>query len=220
MTLPGDAADVSEALRIADQRMYAHKAGSRGSARRQSGDVLLRTLRERDPLLGDHLQGVADLAQETAVALHIDTGQIDQIRLAAELHDVGKMAIPDAILNKPGTLDAAEWAFMRRHTLIGERILASAPALGGVAGLVRSSHERWDGNGYPDRLAGADIPLGSRVVAVCDAFDAMTSDRPYRAGMPMSEALAELSAGAGTQFDPSVVDAFSGVIERRAVLAT
>ncbi|MEA2471345.1 MAG: hypothetical protein QOE38_2344, partial [Thermoleophilaceae bacterium] len=218
VALPLEAADASEALRIADRRMYTQKAGGRVSASRQSGDVLLRTLRERDPHLGDHLQGVAELAQETAAMLEINPQQSNEIRLAAELHDVGKMAIPDAILNKPEPLDAAEWEFILRHTLIGERILASAPALGGVARLVRSSHERWDGTGYPDRLAGDDIPLGSRVVAVCDAFDAMTSDRPYRPGMPLSQSLAELARCAGTQFDPAVVDAFVNVIEHRGTL--
>ncbi len=106
--------------------------------------------------------------------------QLDEVRRAAELHDVGKAAIPDAILNKPGSLDPGEWTFMRRHTLLGERILAAAPALAPVALLVRSSHERWDGSGYPDGLAGERIPLGARViVSVCDAFDAMTSERPY-----------------------------------------
>jgi diguanylate cyclase (GGDEF)-like protein len=218
VALPLEAADASEALRIADRRMYTQKAGGRVSASRQSGDVLLRTLRERDPQLGDHLQGVAELAQETAAVLEINPRQCSEIRLAAELHDVGKMAIPDAILNKPGSLDPAEWEFILRHTLIGERILASAPALDGVARLVRSSHERWDGTGYPDRLAGDDIPLGSRVVAVCDAFDAMTSDRPYRPGMPVSQAMAELARCAGTQFDPAVVDAFALVIEQRRTL--
>jgi diguanylate cyclase (GGDEF)-like protein len=217
-TLPRDAADASEAMRVADQRMYANKAGGRGSARRQSGDVLLRTLHERDPLLGDHLQGVAELAEQTAIALGIDTIEVEQVRLAAELHDVGKMAIPDALLNKPGALDADEWKFIRGHTLIGERILASAPALGGVARLVRSSHERWDGAGYPDELAGADIPQGSRIVAVCDAFDAMTSDRPYRARRGIPEVLAELARCAGTQFDPEVVAAFVKLIERRRSL--
>ena len=105
------------------------------------------------------------------------------VRQGAELHDIGKLAVPDAILNKPGPLDEAEWAFMRRHTLVGERILAAAPALADVARLVRSSHERFDGSGYPDGLAGVSIPLGSRVIAVCDAWDAMITDRPYRRAM-------------------------------------
>ena len=125
---------------------------------------------------------------------------------------MGKVAIPDAILNKAGRLSDEEWGFMRRHTLIGERIVAAAPALGQVARLVRSSHERWDGDGYPDGTAGEDIPLGARVVAVCDAYDAIVSDRPYRAARSAEEALAELQRCAGTQFDPAVVAAFAAVL--------
>jgi HD-GYP domain-containing protein (c-di-GMP phosphodiesterase class II) len=134
------------------------------------------------------------------------------VKLAAELHDVGKVAIPDAILNKPGPLNEDEWAFMRRHTLIGERIVAAAPALCGVAKLVRASHERWDGGGYPDGIAGENIPLGARIVAVCDAYDAIVADRPYRGARSSAAALAELRRCAGTQFDPAVVEAFAAAL--------
>ena len=106
--------------------------------------------------------------------------QLDELRRAAELHDVGKVGIPDAILDKPGPLDDEEWEFMRQHTVLGERILGAAPALRPVAAIVRSTHERWDGRGYPDGLVGEEIPLGSRIVAACDAYEAMTNDRPYR----------------------------------------
>ena len=118
--------------------------------------------------------------------------EMDETARAAELHDVGKVAIPDAILDKPGPLDDEEWEFMRRHTIIGERILGSAPALAPVGKLVRSSHERYDGMGYPDGLMGEQIPLGARVVAVCDAYDAMTSDRSYRVSLSSAEAIEEL----------------------------
>ena len=129
------------------------------------------------------------------------------------------MAIPDAILNKPGPLEAAEWEFIRQHTLIGERIIAAAPALVPVARLVRSSHERWDGSGYPDGLRGEEIPLGSRVIAVCDAYAAMVSERPYSVAMRPARALEELRSGAGTQFDPRVVATFENVAagERRQI---
>jgi two-component system, cell cycle response regulator len=206
--LPDEADEVSSALRLADQRMYAHKQAGRSSASRQSGDVLLRVLAERDPSLGHHMQEVAVLAAATARRLSISGGELEQIRQAAELHDVGKVAIPDTILTKPAALSQDEWQFIRRHTLIGERILAAAPALRGLAGLVRSSHENFDGSGYPDGLAGAEIPVGSRIIAVCDAFHAMTTDRPYRAAMSVQEALAELRRCAGGQFDPTVVDMF------------
>jgi two-component system cell cycle response regulator len=158
---------------------------------------------------------VAELAEAVARGLRLDEEQVDHVRHAAALHDVGKVAIPDAILDKPAALDDAEWEFIRRHTIIGERIVAAAPALRPVAALVRSSHERWDGGGYPDSLAGEEIPLGARIVSVCDAFDAMVADRPYRAGMDATDALAELERCAGSQFDPAVVAAFAAAWAQR-----
>jgi HD-GYP domain-containing protein (c-di-GMP phosphodiesterase class II) len=149
----------------------------------------------------------------------MDEEQLDELGRAAELHDVGKAAIPDAILNKPGPLDQDEWAFMRRHTLVGERILAAAPALAPVAVIVRSSHEWWDGNGYPDALAGTAISLGARIVSVCDAFDAMTTERPYARALSQAAALAELNRGAGTQFDPDVVRAFASALREKTSTA-
>ena len=208
VVLPHEAADASLALQIADQRMYAQKAERPASVNRQTRDVLLQVLQEREPDLHEHLQSVADLALAVGRRLAMTPDELDVLARAAELHDVGKMAIPDAILNKPGALDEEEWAFMRRHTIFGERILSAAPALLPVAKLVRSSHERWDGAGYPDRLVGEEIPLGARIIAVCDAFHAMISNRPYRQGMNMEAALAELRRCAGRQFDPTVVKAF------------
>jgi diguanylate cyclase (GGDEF)-like protein len=217
IVLPRETADAIEALRIADQRMYARKNAGRMSAGRQSRDVLLRALAERNPDLGAHLDGVAELAEATAIRLGLSGDEVGQIRQAAELHDVGKVAIPDAILAKPGALEEHEWQFVCRHTLIGERIIAAAPALEPVAALVRSSHEHWDGSGYPDALAEEAIPLGSRIVAVADAFDAMTSNRAYRPACSPSQALEELVRCAGTQFDPLVVSAFRAAwAERRA----
>jgi HD-GYP domain-containing protein (c-di-GMP phosphodiesterase class II) len=200
--------------------MYARKGDRRMSAGRQSRDVLLRSLSERQPDLHLHLRGTADLAIAVARELDMHGEELDDVAHAAELHDVGKIAIPDAILEKAGPLDENEWAFMRRHTIIGERILSAAPALRSVAKLVRSSHERWDGGGYPDALAGQEIPLGARVVAVCDAFDAMTSNRPYRNRVDEPAALAELEACAGTQFDPAVVRAFVRVLTREMTAAS
>jgi HD-GYP domain-containing protein (c-di-GMP phosphodiesterase class II) len=139
--------------------------------------------------------------------------ELDQLMEAAELHDIGKVAVPDAILDKPAALDEQEWGFMRRHTILGERILTGAPALREVARLVRASHERFDGRGYPDGLAGEEIPLGARIVAVCDAFDAMTSDRPYRSATSADDARRELERCAGSQFDPAVVAAFCAELD-------
>jgi two-component system cell cycle response regulator len=208
VVFPHEAGDASHALQIADQRMYAQKAERPASVNRQTRDVLLQVLQEREPDLHEHLQGVADLALAVGRRLGMTPDELDVLARAAELHDVGKMAIPDAILNKPGALDEEEWAFMRRHTIFGERILSAAPALLPVAKLVRASHERWDGDGYPDRLVENEIPLGARIIAVCDAFHAMISNRPYRQGISMVEAVAELRRCAGRQFDPTVVKAF------------
>ena len=144
--------------------MYAHKDDRRSSATRQTRDILLQVLHEREPELGDHLKGVAKLALGVGARLELVAEQLDEIVRAAELHDVGKMAIPDEILRKPGPLTDEEWAFVRQHTIIGERILGAAPALLPVAKLVRASHEHYDGSGYPDGLAGDAIPLGARIV--------------------------------------------------------
>ena len=208
IVLPREAVDATEALRIADQRMYAQKNAGRTSATRQSKAVLVRALSERSPELSPSSSSVAKLAELTACRLGLSEEEAEQVGHAGELHDIGKVAIPDAILSKPGPLDPREWEFMRRHTLIGERIIGAAPALGAVARLVRSSHERWDGTGYPDRLAEQAIPLGARVVGVADAFNAMTSERPYSPAVTPELAIMELRRHAGTQFDPVVVEAF------------
>ncbi len=218
--LPGEASDHPEALRIADQRMYASKHAGRLSAGRQSTDVLLRALTERNPMLGGHLSGVAELAERTARRLGLAPEEVERIRHAGELHDAGKVAIPDDILGKPGPLDEEEWAFVRRHPLIGERIVRSAPALARVAELVRSTHERWDGTGYPDQLQADAIPLGSRIVAVADAFDAMTGERTYAPRRTPEDALEELRRCAGVQFDPAVVETFRAVVTDSTVKLT
>src|SRR3954451_21026022 len=209
VVLPEEAGDVHEALRLADQRMYALKHRTRTSAGRQSRDVLVRALVERDPALAAHAQGVAALAERLARAMGLAADEVEHVRQPAELHDVGKVAIPDGILDKPGPLDDDEWAFVRRHTLIGERIVRAAPALTRAAALVRHTHERWDGTGYPDGLAGEEIPIGSRIVPVSDAFDAMTTVRSYAPALTAGAALIELRACAGTQFDPGVVGALA-----------
>jgi two-component system, cell cycle response regulator len=212
--LPEEADTPTVALQLADRRMYARKGGRRMSAAHQSRDVLLRTLSERRPEMQLRLRDIGELALAVGRELHMGPEGLDEVARAAELHDVGKIAVPDAILDKPGALDPVEWSFMRRHPLIGERILLAAPALRPVARLVRSSHERFDGSGYPDGLRGDEIPLGARVVSVCDAFDAMTTERPYREQVTEADAIQELRLCAGTQFDPMVVEAFCRVIAR------
>jgi diguanylate cyclase (GGDEF)-like protein len=203
--IPEEAAGSSDALRVADQRMYAQKrTRSRGSTH----DVLLQALYEREPTLRVHVQSVAEAAYAVGAALGLDGEALEELRLAARLHDVGKLAIPDTVLQKPRPLDVEEWTFIKEHTVIGERILAAAPQWKRVGSIVRATHERWDGVGYPDRLAGAAIPLAARIIAVCDAFSAMTSPRPYRVEVTRDAALDELRRCAGTQFDPEVVAVF------------
>jgi two-component system cell cycle response regulator len=212
--IPSEAAGREDAMRLADARMYAQKSRERASAGSQSRDVLMRAQRERRPELHEHVRDVAELARAVAVELGMTAEERDEVFRAAELHDTGKIAIPDAILNKPGPLEPEEWSFMREHTLIGERIIAAAPALVPVARLVRSTHERWDGGGYPDGLRGEQIPLGSRVITVCDAYEAMLSVRPYSDGIGHERAVEELRRNAGTQFDERVVAAFERAVSK------
>lgn len=209
--LPDDASDPSEALRMADTRLYAQKHGKR--ARRERPHVpLVQALLEREPRLDLHTEEVADLAEAVGCELGLSGLELEELHRAALLHDVGKLAIPDAILHKTGPLSDEEWLFMRRHTVIGERILLGSPMLRSVSKIVRSTHEHFDGSGYPDRLAGDAIPLPARVIAVCDAWHALTNDRPYRGALPRDAARAELVRCAGAQFDPAVVAALIEVL--------
>jgi diguanylate cyclase (GGDEF)-like protein/putative nucleotidyltransferase with HDIG domain len=211
--LPREASSASDALRMADQRMYERKAG-RVSASRQTTDVLLKVLSEHSPGLHEHTSEVAQLASLVAESLGLPESEVKRVELAAELHDVGKVAIPDTILNKPGPLDEKEWEFVRRHTEIGAQIVAAAPSLAHASQLVRSHHEHYDGKGYPDKLAGEDIPFGASIIAVCDAFGAMTKERPYSDAISVAEALAELRRCSGSHFNPRVVSAFCELIEQ------
>ena len=177
--------------------------------------VLAQTLEERDQYTGEHSDSVVDLTTRVAEALALDAHEVATIQSAALLHDIGKVGIPDEILHKAGPLDDQEWEIMRQHPAIGERILRAIPGMGAVARIVRHEHERWDGGGYPDGLAAEAIPIGSRVILACDAYHAMTSDRPYRRAMSHQLAMAELSANAGSQFDPKVVEALVGYLYGR-----
>ncbi|HXR29277.1 MAG TPA: diguanylate cyclase [Solirubrobacteraceae bacterium] len=211
--LPEEAEDLDRAIRIADQRMYALKKGRQPPARDQTRDVLMRIIHAKAPSLQVHSSEVAELCVRIGRRLGMSGEQLDELARAAELHDIGKVGIPDEILEKPGPLTVTEWEFMRQHTVLGERILSAAPALRPVAAIVGATHERWDGRGYPDGLAAAEIPLGARVIAACDAYEAMTSERPYSAAVEHRAACAELRREAGRQFDPEVVDVLLAEID-------
>jgi two-component system, cell cycle response regulator len=181
-------------------------------AARQAKDVLLAALRERDRGLGDQAIGAAGLARAVGGLLGLAGAELVALEHAAALHDVGKLAIPDEILGKRGPLDDKQHAFVRTHPLIAQRVLGAAPALAPAAELVRSSQERWDGGGFPDGLRGEQIPLPSRIIAVCSAYEAIVRGRPYRPARSRDVALAELERCAGTQFDPAVVQALAAVL--------
>jgi diguanylate cyclase (GGDEF)-like protein len=205
--LPADASTPTEAMRAVDLRLYENKNSSRVSADAQTINALLRTIHERDPQWAERLVSTADLAGAVCQQLSIPVAEAARIRQAAQLHDIGKVGIPDEILRKPGRLTSQEWTFIQQAPSIGERIALSAPALVAVAPLIRSAREHYDGTGYPDGVAGQDIPLGARIIAACAALAAMTSDRPYADRLGTAAALEELNRAAGSQYDPTVVAA-------------
>jgi diguanylate cyclase (GGDEF)-like protein/putative nucleotidyltransferase with HDIG domain len=183
---------------------------------RETLAALSNALEAKDGETSDHTQEVAELAIEVATVLGLPGDEVRHVELGALLHDIGKIRIPESILNKPGPLSEEQWEVMRSHPEVGERILAPLESLGEVLPIVRSSHERWDGTGYPDGLAGEAIPLGARIVAVCDAYRAMVEDRPYRQALSRGDAIEELRGAAGTQFDPDCVTALLEVLRRRS----
>jgi diguanylate cyclase (GGDEF)-like protein len=210
----------AEAFDEADARLIETVADQLGAALRSAtlyeqlerayigtAEALSAALDARDPHTALHARSIVALAEAVGRRLGLGGDDLRDLRYGAALHDIGKIAVPEAILNKPGPLTEDERAAVERHVVVGEQILAPVELLAGVRPLVRHGHEHWDGGGYPDGLAGEAIPLGARVILACDAFDAMTSDRPYRDAMPESEARAELRRFAGSQFDPSVVEA-------------
>ncbi|MEA2288937.1 MAG: hypothetical protein QOD55_934 [Solirubrobacteraceae bacterium] len=175
-------------------------------------DHLTAALAERAPRLASHHAAVAQLAAAVAAVLGMRGAQLHEVVRAAEVHDVGKVAVPDSILNKRGALTDDELEVMRRHTIVGERILVAGAESRRIAAIVRSSHERWDGTGYPDGLRGDAIPLGARIITICDAYDAMTHARPYRPARPVPDALDELRRGAGRRYDPELVAVFLAAV--------
>ena len=215
----GGALDHARAL--GGSRIELHEPGGgipEPEPQRDAITALAVALLERDRYTGEHSDAVVQLATSVCSQFGLAQEEIEDVRTAALLHDIGKVAIPDQILHKPGKLDDAEWLTMREHPAIGERILRAIPGLGRVARIVRHEHERWDGGGYPDGISGTDIPLGSRVILACDAYHAMTSTRPYRSAMTHAEAISELVRNSGSQFDPEVTQQLIGCLYGRLQL--
>jgi diguanylate cyclase (GGDEF)-like protein/putative nucleotidyltransferase with HDIG domain len=206
-SLGGGRAAASDAAETADQR----EAAAQGDVIAALAEALL----ERDRYTGEHSESVVDLVESVARGLALSGSEVDHVKAAALLHDIGKVAIPDDVLNKPGPLDDDEWKVMREHPVIGERILRAIPGMGPIARIVRHEHESFDGSGYPDGVSGDAIPIGARIILACDAYHAMTSDRPYRKGMSHAEAVRELAEHAGSQFDPRVTEVLIGSLYGR-----
>ena len=196
-----------------ERRARLDQAFELSGAYRGTAMLLGQVLESDDAYTGEHSRGVVELAMAVADQLGLDARARLRVEFGALLHDIGKISVPNEIINKPGPLDAEEWAVMHRHTIEGERMLQPIGGLLAEVGrIVRSSHEHYDGSGYPDGLAGNEIPIEARIVCCCDAFSAMTTDRPYRTAMPFETALLELRACAGAQFDPFVADALAALV--------
>ncbi len=176
-------------------------------------EALANALEANDEYTSSHARWITDTALRVGSALGLEAPQLKRLELGALFHDIGKIGIPSEILSKPGRLTSRERAVIQTHPELGERIIAPINRLQEVRPIVRHCHERFDGHGYPDGIAGPDIPLESRIVFVCDAFHAMTTDRPYRGRLTIDEARRRLEAGAGSQFDPAVVAAFVRLLD-------
>ena len=189
-------------------------------AYRGTAKVLGHVVEQDDAYTGLHTRGVFELSVDVAVAMELTAVQRRNVEFGALLHDIGKIMLPKELINKPGPLTEDEWDVIRTHTVEGQRILEEIGGLmSEIGGIIRSAHERWDGTGYPDGLRAEEIPIESRVVFCCDAYNAMTTDRPYRRARPPAAALAELRANSGTQFDPDVVEALARVVDRELLAA-
>ena len=197
----------------ADDLMYRDKLNRGTTSRSQILKALMAALEERDFITSGHAQRLEELCLQLGRKVNLSSNQLSDLRLLAQVHDLGKVGIPDYILFKPGALTAEEWEIMRQHPEKGYRIAKATTDLAGIAGLILKHHERWDGQGYPLGLARENIPIECRILAIVDSFDAMTNDRPYRQAMPVQVALAEIKNCAGNQYDPYLVEVFIGIVE-------
>jgi diguanylate cyclase (GGDEF)-like protein len=209
---PADGRDTTALLRRADDEMYARKGRRRPGTENQIQDVLIAALSARDPAMKTHSTDVASLAAIVGEQVELGPTELRTLSHAAALHDIGKIAIPDELLDKTAELDTRERRFLQTHPLVAQRIISAAPALGAASQIVRSVQERWDGGGYPDGLIGEAIPLASRVISVCNAYNTMTRPHTHREALSHEQAVAELKQNAGTQFDPKLVGTLVAVL--------
>lgn len=196
----------------ADNNMYQNKLLKTTSIHNNHVKTLMKALEAKDYITEGHADRMDDLATKIGNALHLPQNMLDRIQLLTKFHDIGKVGIPDSILKKEGSLNTDEWKVMRTHSSIGERIANESTELRDIAHLILKHHERWDGTGYPLNLAQKNIPLECRILAIVDAFDAMTNDRPYRKALPIEVAITEIETKAGSQFDPELVTIFKAII--------
>jgi PAS domain S-box-containing protein/diguanylate cyclase (GGDEF)-like protein/putative nucleotidyltransferase with HDIG domain len=200
--------EFSDVYRLAETKMQKEKAMDKNGVMGHTIDIIINSLYEKSNREMHHSKRVSLICQQIATEMHLDPKSIEKLRIAGLLHDIGKIGIPDRILNKGGALADDEWFEIKKHSEAGFRILSSATEFAEIADCVLTHHERWDGSGYPKGLSGSDIPFFSRIIALADAFDAMTSKRSYRDGMPFDRAVEEIKRNSGIQFDPTVVKSF------------
>ena len=201
--------DIGDIFKNAEDHMYRHKLYESSSIRNKTIDIIMNTLYEKSNREMQHSKRVSKICEKIAICMNFDKDSVNQIRIAGLMHDIGKMGIDEKILNKPQELSSDEWKEMRRHPEIGYRILSSSNDFSEISEYVLKHHERWDGKGYPGGFRGEEISLQSRIIAVADSYDAMTSDRPYRKGLSVEEAVKEINRCSGTQFDPYIVEIFT-----------
>jgi len=199
---------IHEVIKLAEDDMYTHKLFEIASHRNETIKTIISTLHEKNPREEAHSKRVSEICIAIGTKLEMKSDEIALLKAISNLHDIGKIAIDDSILNKKGPLDEKEWEQIKKHPEIGYRILSSSPEYAEIAQDILSHHERYDGKGYPRGLSGEDIPLRARIISIADSYDAMISERPYRRPLTHQEALEEIKKYSGTQFDPELAKLF------------